>query len=34
MLRGMSFTVASYNIHKCCGLDRRVDLERIAEVLK
>jgi len=30
----MTFTVASYNIHKCAGLDRRVDLGRIAEVLK
>lgn len=30
----MTFTVASYNIHKAAGLDRRVDLERIAEVLK
>ena len=28
------FTVASYNIHKCAGLDRRVDLERIADVLR
>jgi len=26
-------TVASYNIHKCQGLDRRVDLDRIAAVL-
>ena len=34
MLRGMIFTVASYNIHKCAGLDRRVDLDRIAEVLQ
>ncbi|HEY7037290.1 MAG TPA: endonuclease/exonuclease/phosphatase family protein [Methylomirabilota bacterium] len=30
----MTFTVASYNIHKCAGLDRRVDLERIADVLR
>lgn len=30
----MMITVASYNIHKCCGLDRRVDLERTADVLK
>jgi endonuclease/exonuclease/phosphatase family metal-dependent hydrolase len=30
----MLVTVASYNIHKCAGLDRRVDLERIAEVLR
>src|SRR6266849_1403791 len=30
----MTFTVASYNIHKCTGIDRRVDLERIADVLK
>jgi endonuclease/exonuclease/phosphatase family metal-dependent hydrolase len=30
----MFLTVASYNIHKCAGLDRRVDLERIADVLK
>lgn len=34
MLRSMTFTVASYNIHKCAGLDRRVDLDRIAEVLQ
>lgn len=34
MLRSMTFTVASYNIHKCAGLDRRVDLERIADVLR
>ena len=27
-------TVASYNIHKAEGLDRRVDLPRIAEVLR
>ena len=31
---GMTFTVASYNIHKCAGLDRRVDLDRIAQVLE
>ena len=30
----MILTVASYNIHKCAGLDRRVSLERIADVLK
>ncbi|MEX2220570.1 MAG: endonuclease/exonuclease/phosphatase family protein [Candidatus Rokuibacteriota bacterium] len=30
----MNFTVASYNIHKCAGLDRRVDLDRIADVLE
>src|SRR5215469_586983 len=30
----MNFSVASYNIHRCAGLDRRVDLERIADVLK
>ncbi|MGH7300857.1 MAG: endonuclease/exonuclease/phosphatase family protein [Candidatus Rokuibacteriota bacterium] len=30
----MIFTVASYNIHKCAGLDRRVDLDRIADVLE
>jgi len=34
MLKAMIFTVASYNIHKCAGLDRRVDLDRIAEVLQ
>jgi len=34
MLRPMTFTVASYNIHKCAGLDRRVDLDRIADVLR
>ncbi|MGH7385726.1 MAG: endonuclease/exonuclease/phosphatase family protein [Candidatus Rokuibacteriota bacterium] len=30
----MNFTVASYNIHKCAGLDRRVNLDRIADVLE
>ena len=30
----MTLTVASYNIHKCAGLDRRVDLDRIAQVLE
>ena len=30
----MTLTVASYNIHKCAGLDRRVDLDRIADVLE
>jgi endonuclease/exonuclease/phosphatase family metal-dependent hydrolase len=30
----MTLTVATYNIHKCAGLDRRVKLERIADVLK
>jgi endonuclease/exonuclease/phosphatase family metal-dependent hydrolase len=30
----MVVTVASYNIHKAEGLDRRVDLPRIGEVLK
>lgn len=30
----MTFTVASYNIHRGAGLDRRVDIERIAEVLR
>lgn len=34
MLDDMIFTVASYNIHKCAGLDRRVDLDRIADVLQ
>src|SRR5438445_12822654 len=34
MLEGMIFTVASYNIHKGCGLDRRVTLDRIAAVLE
>ena len=29
----MNVTVASYNIHKAEGLDRRVDLSRIADVL-
>lgn len=29
-----SFRVATYNIHKCRGLDRRVSPERIAEVLR
>jgi endonuclease/exonuclease/phosphatase family metal-dependent hydrolase len=26
--------IASYNVHKCCGLDRRVHPSRIAEVLR
>lgn len=30
----MTFTVASYNIHKARGLDRRVDLPRIGQVLR
>jgi endonuclease/exonuclease/phosphatase family metal-dependent hydrolase len=30
----MTFTIASYNIHKCAGLDGRVDLARIAGVLQ
>jgi endonuclease/exonuclease/phosphatase family metal-dependent hydrolase len=30
----MNVTVASYNIHKAEGLDRRVDLSRIADVLR
>ncbi len=30
----MHFTVASYNIHKCAGLDGRVDLDRIADVIR
>jgi endonuclease/exonuclease/phosphatase family metal-dependent hydrolase len=30
----MNVTVASYNIHKAEGLDRRVDLTRIARVLR
>jgi endonuclease/exonuclease/phosphatase family metal-dependent hydrolase len=34
MLEDMNFTIASYNIHKGAGLDRRVDLDRIAEVLR
>ena len=30
----MNFTVASYNIHKCAGLDGRVDLDRIDDVIR
>ena len=30
----MNFTVASYNIHRGAGLDRRVNIVRIADVLK
>jgi len=30
----MNVTVASYNIHKAEGLDRRVDLSRIADVVR
>jgi endonuclease/exonuclease/phosphatase family metal-dependent hydrolase len=30
----MIFTIASYNIHKGAGLDRRVDLDRIADVMR
>ena len=29
-----SIRIATYNIHKCLGLDRRVRPNRIAEVLK
>ncbi len=29
-----SFRIATYNIHKCRGLDRRVRPKRIVEVLK
>jgi len=29
-----AFTIATYNIHKCRGLDRRVRPDRIVEVLK
>jgi endonuclease/exonuclease/phosphatase family metal-dependent hydrolase len=29
-----SFRIATYNIHKCRGLDRRVRPKRIAEVFK
>lgn len=28
-----AFRVATYNVHKCCGLDRRVRPSRIAQVL-
>jgi endonuclease/exonuclease/phosphatase family metal-dependent hydrolase len=31
---GMNVTVASYNIHKAEGLDGRVDIDRISEVLR
>jgi endonuclease/exonuclease/phosphatase family metal-dependent hydrolase len=30
----VSLRIATYNIHKCRGLDRRVRPERIVEVLK
>src|ERR1044072_6984426 len=30
----VAFTIATYNIHKCRGLDRRVRPDRIVEVLK
>lgn len=30
----LTFRIATYNIHKCRGLDRRVRPERIVEVLK
>src|SRR6185369_16867220 len=26
--------IATYNVHKCRGMDRRVDLERIARVIE
>lgn len=32
--KGRSFCVASYNIHKCVGLDRRSDPDRIARVIR
>ena len=30
----MRLRVVTYNIHKCCGMDRRVQPERIAQVLR
>ena len=33
-MNALAFTVATYNIHKCRGLDRRVRPDRIVEVLK
>jgi len=30
----LAFTIATYNVHKCRGLDRRVRPDRIVEVLK
>lgn len=30
----VSFTVASYNTHRCVGIDRRYDPERIARVIR
>src|ERR1044072_2681033 len=30
----VAFTIATYNIHKCRGLDRRVRPDRVVEVLK
>jgi len=33
-LKVLSFRIATYNIHKCIGLDRRVRPMRIAQVLK
>ena len=30
----MKFRVATYNIHKCKGLDQRVKPDRIVEVLR
>lgn len=32
-MTGCSITIATYNIHKARGLDRRVDVERIARVV-
>ncbi|HWF88231.1 MAG TPA: endonuclease/exonuclease/phosphatase family protein, partial [Pyrinomonadaceae bacterium] len=30
----LAFTIATYNIHKCRGLDRRVRPDRIVDVLR
>jgi endonuclease/exonuclease/phosphatase family metal-dependent hydrolase len=32
--KGRSFSVASYNVHQCVGLDRRRDASRIAAVIR
>jgi endonuclease/exonuclease/phosphatase family metal-dependent hydrolase len=34
MISGPRIRIATYNVHKCCGLDRRTQPSRIAEVIQ
>lgn len=34
MIESASLRIATYNIHKCRGMDRRVSVERVAEVIR